>query len=64
MWVCVCVCVSERERERERERETQGADGSWWVSTPAAATSTLGQLMFSELTGISPTSPTPGPPPL
>lgn len=32
-----------------------GVDGSWWVSAPAAATSTLGQLMSSELTGIPPT---------
>lgn len=44
--VCVGVCVGDWEK--------QGVDGSWWVSTPAAATSTLGQLMFSELTGISP----------
>ncbi len=66
VWVCVGVCESERKRkrERERDREKQGVDGSWWVSTPAAATSTLGQLMFSELTGISPTTPTPNPPPL
>lgn len=52
MRLCVCVCVCAWVCVRETPR--QGADGSWWVSTPAAATSTLGQLMFSELTGISP----------
>lgn len=56
--VYACVCVIERAEEK------QGVDGSWWVSTPAAATSALGQLMFCELTGISPTAAVPNPTPL
>lgn len=51
------------EKERDTDRERQGVGGSRWVSTPAVATSTLGQLMFTELTGTTPTTLVPGPSP-
>lgn len=51
MHACVCGCGG------------QEADGSWWVRTPAGTTSTLGQLMFSELTGIFSNTQMPSPPP-
>lgn len=65
--VCVCVCLCHayvmlciRVRSHVDVCVLEGCgrdggggvDGSRWVSAPAAATSTLGQLMFSELTGI------------